>query len=151
MYHIYLLVEPPYSCVNSIIRKSTASSILSPPNTASAHALRKRLLTDLASYDSIAKRIKDLPLLDGGVPGGSQDRLQRAVAARGTLFLSEKLGVLRSLGSIDASLSSSGASSPTSSVAGKRKKLKETTTMQSLSKLMGGEDESSSQLNVLLE
>lgn len=79
-------------------------SLVSPsahPSALAAQTLRKRLLTNLASYDTISKRIRDLPLSDGGVPGGSQDRLQRAVAQRGVQFLTEKLGLLRSLGNVD--------------------------------------------------
>lgn len=42
-----------------------------------------------------------MPLPEGVPPHGSQDRLQRALAARGQLFLSEKLGLLRSLGNVE--------------------------------------------------
>ncbi|SCV66929.1 BQ2448_5575 [Microbotryum intermedium] len=78
------------------------SSTRSVPAATSALNLRKRLLTDLASYDTIAKRIRDLPLLtEIAQPGGSQDRLQQAIASRATLFLQEKLSLLRSLGDLD--------------------------------------------------
>ncbi|GAA5996317.1 uncharacterized protein JCM10292_007531 [Rhodotorula paludigena] len=73
----------------------------SPPSANHAKQLRKRLLTDLASYDTIAKRIRDLPLPEHAPPNGSQDRLQRALASRGALYLSEKLGLLRSLGNVE--------------------------------------------------
>lgn len=90
-------------------RKPTALESTSHPSISQAKTLRNRLLTSLASYDTISKRIKDLPLSEGSLPGGSQDRLQLAVAARGTLFLSEKLALLRSLGNMEE-LSGSGAS-----------------------------------------
>ncbi|GAA6023700.1 hypothetical protein JCM10207_008753 [Rhodosporidiobolus poonsookiae] len=80
---------------------SSAAASAAPPSAAHAKSLRKRLLTDLASYDTISKRIRDLPLPEGVPVGGSQDRLQRALAARGTLYLSEKLGLLRSLGNVE--------------------------------------------------
>ncbi|GAA5978878.1 hypothetical protein JCM11641_003599 [Rhodosporidiobolus odoratus] len=80
---------------------SSAAASSAPPSASRAKTLRKRLLTDLASYDTLTKRIRDLPLPDGVLVGGSQDRLQRALAARGTLYLSEKLGLLRSLGNIE--------------------------------------------------
>lgn len=80
---------------------SAASQSAHPPSANHAKTLRKRLLTDLASYDTVSKRIRDLPLPPDAVPGGSQDRLQRALANRGAAFLSEKLGLLRSLGNVE--------------------------------------------------
>ncbi|GAA6051153.1 hypothetical protein JCM3770_002565 [Rhodotorula araucariae] len=80
---------------------AAAAQSSTPPSATHAKTLRKRLLTDLASYDTISKRIRDLPLPDGAPPGGSQDRLQRALAARGQLYLGEKLGLLRSLGDVE--------------------------------------------------
>ncbi|GEM11569.1 rabenosyn-5 [Rhodotorula toruloides] len=78
-----------------------ASESPHPPSASHAKMLRKRLLTDLASYDTVAKRIGDLPLPPDATEGGSQDRLQRALANRGAAFLSEKLGLLRSLGNVE--------------------------------------------------
>ncbi|GJN88498.1 hypothetical protein Rhopal_001464-T1 [Rhodotorula paludigena] len=80
---------------------AAAALSASPPSANHAKQLRKRLLTDLASYDTIAKRIRDLPLPEHAPPNGSQDRLQRALASRGALYLSEKLGLLRSLGNVE--------------------------------------------------
>ncbi|BGP38028.1 carboxypeptidase Y-deficient [Rhodotorula kratochvilovae] len=80
---------------------AAAAQSATPPSAHHAKTLRKRLLTDLASYDTVSKRIRDLPLPEGAPSGGSQDRLQRALAARGQLFLSEKLGLLRSLGNVE--------------------------------------------------
>lgn len=120
-----------------------------PPSTAAAHALRKSLLTNLSSYDLIAKRITSLPLTSEGQPGGSQDRLQRAVGERGTAFLREKLGLLRSLGNFDEEKDR-----------GKAKKKKGTANKNAeqaitLKKLLGEEETEVggeiSQLNVLLE
>ncbi|KAM0753604.1 hypothetical protein T439DRAFT_322497 [Meredithblackwellia eburnea MCA 4105] len=84
------------------VQKPSAVHTSTPPSATAALHLRKRLLTNLASYDTISKRIRDLPLTEGGGPGGAQDRLQRAIAARAALFLGDKLGVLRSLGDLDA-------------------------------------------------
>ncbi|BGP30149.1 carboxypeptidase Y-deficient [Rhodotorula toruloides] len=80
---------------------SAASQSTHPPSANHAKTLRKRLLTDLASYDTVSKRIRDLPLPPDAMPGGSQDRLQRALANRGAAYLSEKLGLLRSLGNVE--------------------------------------------------
>ncbi|PRQ73881.1 FYVE zinc finger-domain containing protein [Rhodotorula toruloides] len=80
---------------------SAASQSTHPPSANHAKTLRKRLLTDLASYDTVSKRIRDLPLPPDAVQGGSQDRLQRALANRGAAYLSEKLGLLRSLGNVE--------------------------------------------------
>lgn len=133
------------------------------PSAATAQALRKRLLTTLASYDTISKRIRELPLNEGSLPGGSQDRLQRAVAARGTLFLGEKLGLLRSLGNLDE-LAGEGKNKK-GKQGGKDAKQSGETTVKSLASLLaenggagdivnekvGPELEASGRLTVLLE
>ncbi|GAA5888022.1 hypothetical protein JCM6882_000253 [Rhodosporidiobolus microsporus] len=111
---------------------SAAAASSSLPSASRAKTLRKRLLTDLASYDTISKRIRDLPLPEGIPLGGSQDRLQRALAARGTLYLSEKLGLLRSLGNVEEL---SGASSRA-----KQKGKEGETTVKSLASLLGKEE-----------
>ncbi|GAA5950576.1 hypothetical protein JCM21900_001238, partial [Sporobolomyces salmonicolor] len=80
---------------------SHALSAAAPPSASQAKALRKRLLTHLASYDTLSKRLRALPLPASAPPNGSQDRLQRAIAARAGLWLGEKLALLRSLGSIE--------------------------------------------------
>jgi rabenosyn-5 len=56
---------------------------------------RKRVLTRLASYDSLARRIRDLP----STPG--EARLQRAITARAQLFLNDKMALLRGIGSFE--------------------------------------------------
>ncbi|GAA5841534.1 hypothetical protein JCM11251_001254 [Rhodosporidiobolus azoricus] len=111
---------------------SAAASSSTMPSAARAKTLRKRLLTDLASYDTISKRIRDLPLPEGIPLGGSQDRLQRALAARGTLYLSEKLALLRSLGNMEE-FGGGGATA-------KQKGKEEETTVKSLASLLGKED-----------
>lgn len=135
------------SISHSLTRASRNPSLVSPsahPSALAAQTLRKRLLTNLASYDTISKRIRDLPLSDSGVPGGSQDRLQRAVAQRGVLFLTEKLGLLRSLGNVDEEKEREKA---------RKKEKKES--VRSLASLMGKESPGgpavSGQLAVLLE
>ncbi|KAK4705623.1 rabenosyn-5, partial [Phenoliferia sp. Uapishka_3] len=132
-------------------KPSTVSSL---PSASTALTLRKRLLTNLASYDTLSKRISSLPLSPGGIPGGSQDRLQRAIAARGQLFLGEKLALLRTLGDIEE---------PGKKEGKKKRKEKEGSknfaepTVQSLASLLGKEgggvevDEKSGKLAVLLE
>ncbi|CEQ39923.1 SPOSA6832_01500 [Sporobolomyces salmonicolor] len=80
---------------------SHALSAAASPSASQAKALRKRLLTNLASYDTLSKRLRALPLPASAPPNGSQDRLQRAIAARAGLWLGEKLALLRSLGSIE--------------------------------------------------
>lgn len=75
---------------------------------------RKRLLTLLANYDALARRIRDLPLSEGQPAGGSQERLQRAIATRAASYLSEKMGLLKGIGSFEdlhTDASSSAASS----------------------------------------
>lgn len=119
--------------------------------------MRKRLLTSLASYDTISKRIRELPLSEGSLPGGSQDRLQRAIAARGNMFLSDKLALLRSLGDMEQM----------SSKASKKKATSQAPGVKSLASLLaedgpnggskivnekvGAELEATAKLNVLLE
>lgn len=134
---------------------------MTPPSAKHAKTLRKRLLTDLASYDTVSKRIRDLPLPDGAPPGGSQDRLQRALAARGQLYLSDKLGLLRSLGNVEE-LSGSSASAKGKKAAGGGAKDGEYTvkTLASLldkddvdrvTERVGPELEAAAKLNVLRE
>lgn len=122
------------------------STVSSAPSAHAALSLRKRLLTNLASYDTIAKRVRELPLADGGAPGGSQDRLQRAIAARALLFLGEKLALLRSLGDIE---------DQSGKVKKKGRSKSVEPTVQSLASLMNGgkgaEPEVASGLSVLLE
>ncbi|GAA5965321.1 hypothetical protein JCM8115_002254 [Rhodotorula mucilaginosa] len=140
---------------------AAAAQSSAPPSANHAKSLRKRLLADLASYDTVSKRIRDLPLPEGAPPNGSQDRLQRALAARGQLFLSEKLGLLRSLGNVEELGGGRGA--------GKRGKAKpnqgqpEEYTVKSLADLLEKEDvakvrekvgpelEAAAKLNVLRE
>ncbi|GAA95043.1 uncharacterized protein L969DRAFT_51661 [Mixia osmundae IAM 14324] len=74
---------------------STANA--TPVAQRDALAARKSIMSNLASYDSIARRIKDLPLADGGQPGGSQDRIQRAISSRAQLFLHDKMALLKGL------------------------------------------------------
>lgn len=52
-----------------------------------ATAIRKRLLDSFHQYDMIAKRIGQLP----APPGGSQDRVQRAVVMRANMFLQKNM------------------------------------------------------------
>lgn len=84
---------------------------------------RKKLLALLANYDALARRIRDLPLNEGQAAGGSQERLQRAIASRAAGYLSEKMGLLKGLGSFedlhsDATSSASSSTSRASSPAG---------------------------------
>lgn len=81
--------------------QNSSAALSSRPSSSSTQNLRKSLLTNLASYDTISKRIRALPLAEGSQPGGSQDRLQQAISAKGTLFLTQKLTILRTLGNID--------------------------------------------------
>lgn len=105
-------------------------------------------MTDLSTYDSISKQIRDLPLSDNGILGGSQDRLQRAMAFKATIFLTEKLGVLRSLGGIESATSAAAAGKKD------KKKGKDFSTVTTLKDLVGGTDaekEMEGKLSVLLE
>ncbi|KAM0792406.1 hypothetical protein ACM66B_005085 [Microbotryomycetes sp. NB124-2] len=90
------------------LQKPASVTNHSQPSAAAAESMRKRLLTSLASYDTLSKRVRDLPLNEGSPPGGSQDRLQRAIATRAGMFLSEKLALLRSLGDIEERASGRG-------------------------------------------
>ncbi|BGP53951.1 hypothetical protein JCM8202_006144 [Rhodotorula sphaerocarpa] len=142
---------------------AAAAESTAPPSANHAKSLRKRLLADLASYDTVSKRIRDLPLPEGAAPNGSQDRLQRALAARGQLFLSEKLGLLRSLGNVEEL----GAGASGSGKKGAKGKLdrgqSEEYTVKSLADLLEKEDvakvrekvgpelEAAAKLNVLRE
>lgn len=92
--------ETDSSIVNARNPTAAAESA-APPSANHAKSLRKRLLANLASYDTVSKRIRDLPLPEGAPLNGSQNRLQRGLAARGQLFLAEKLGLLRSLGNVE--------------------------------------------------
>ncbi|GAA6026987.1 hypothetical protein JCM8097_006018 [Rhodosporidiobolus ruineniae] len=137
---------------------ASAMASAAPPSAAHAKSLRKRLLTDLASYDTISKRIRDLPLPPSAPVGGSQDRLQRALAARGTLYLSEKLGLLRSLGNVEELGGNGGGKKKD-----KEKEKEEPHTVKTLASLLGKEEmdkvnekvgpelEAAAQLQVLLE
>lgn len=123
------------------------------PSASASQKLRQTLTVSLNTYDTLAKRIKDLPLTDGGQPGGSQDRLQRAIAARAGMFLQEKLMLLRSLGTIEEGDKKERERA--------RKELEGETTVQTLASLLGKEDptrgptdvggEEGGQLAVLLE
>lgn len=99
-----------------ILNASLAS--LTSTQRATLLASRKRLVSLLASYDALAKRIKDLPT---GHNGGAQDRLQRAIANRAALFLAERMGLLKGLGSFDDLPSTLGRASPEPRVGGSAK------------------------------
>ena len=134
----------------------SASDAHARPSVSATARLRQKLMTSLGAYDTVAKRVRELPLTDGGVAGGSQDRLQRAIATRAGSFLQEKLMLLRSLGAMEE---------------GERKRAQEgrkvagdgEPTVQTLASLLGREDptkpvspggpgsEGGSQLAVLLE
>ena len=77
-----------------------AHSVPNPPPQAERAALigRKQLVSLLASYEQLAKRIVELPLPAGTSAGSSQDRLQRAMGSRAQNFLAEKLALLKGLG-----------------------------------------------------
>lgn len=89
-----------------------ASESFTPRSSqSSARALRQRLTTSLASYDTLSKRILQLPVeadpLTPKAPPGQpqplsqQQRVQASIASRAQLFLSDKLGILRTLGRMD--------------------------------------------------
>ncbi|KAJ6606468.1 FYVE zinc finger-domain-containing protein [Mycena vulgaris] len=63
--------------------------------TKEASAARKRLLEAFAQYDSLAKRIRNLPTPNGN--GSSQERVQIAVMTRANLFLQKNMFPLQSL------------------------------------------------------
>lgn len=90
--------------------------LLNPGNSPAALlATRKKILALLANYDALARRIRDLPLAEGQSAGGSQERLQRAIATRASTYLSEQMGLLKGLGSFE-DLHSDATSSASSSV-----------------------------------
>ncbi|KAJ7197138.1 FYVE zinc finger-domain-containing protein [Mycena pura] len=57
--------------------------------TKEASAVRKRLLEAFTQYDSLAKRIRNLPTTNGR--GSSQERVQIAVMTRANLFLQKNM------------------------------------------------------------
>jgi len=63
--------------------------------TKEASAARKRLLEAFTQYDSLAKRIRNLPATNGR--GSSQERVQIAVLTRANLFLQKNMFPLQSL------------------------------------------------------
>ncbi|KAJ7684628.1 FYVE zinc finger-domain-containing protein [Mycena polygramma] len=63
--------------------------------TKEASAARKRLLEAFAQYDSLAKRIRNLPTANGR--GSSEERVQIAVLTRANLFLQKNMFPLQSL------------------------------------------------------
>ncbi|KAJ7632155.1 FYVE zinc finger-domain-containing protein [Roridomyces roridus] len=63
--------------------------------TKEASAARRRLLEAFAQYDSLAKRIRNLPTPNGS--GSSQERVQIAVMTRANLFLQKNMFPLQSL------------------------------------------------------
>ncbi|KAG8680375.1 carboxypeptidase Y-deficient, partial [Ceratobasidium sp. 394] len=62
-------------------------------STAATAAARKSLIDRFHEYDRLAKRLQALPC----PPGGSQERVQLAVAARANLFLQKHMFPLQSL------------------------------------------------------
>jgi rabenosyn-5 len=54
------------------------------------------VVTRLASYDSLARRIRDLPSSNS-----SESRLQQAIAARAQLFLGDKMALIKGIGSFE--------------------------------------------------
>lgn len=65
----------------------------SSANTSSTAAARKSLLDRFHEYDRLAKRLRALPC----PPGGSQERVQIAVATRANLFLQKHMFPLQTL------------------------------------------------------
>jgi len=55
----------------------------------SMKSMRENLLANLADYENLAKEIRHLPIK--GEVGGSQDRIQKAIAVRAGLFLQKKM------------------------------------------------------------
>ncbi|GAA5931302.1 uncharacterized protein JCM15063_001430 [Sporobolomyces koalae] len=80
-----------------------------PPSVSQTNALRARLLTNLASYDTLSKRLLSLSSTtsnsdrEGGSKPGRREleRLQKALGTRATGWLGDKLALLRSLGSVE--------------------------------------------------
>ncbi|KAK4058755.1 carboxypeptidase Y-deficient [Microbotryomycetes sp. JL221] len=141
------------------LQKPASVSTHSRPSAAAAEVMRKRLLTSLASYDTISRRVRDLPLSEGSMPGGSQDRLQRAIAARGSMFLSDKLALLRSLGDLEGSVNKKPISSA-SQMQQQQPRVQslaallapgESPDTAAINEKVGAELEASAKLNVLLE
>lgn len=71
----------------------------------SFNASRKIVLQNLASYDLIAKRIRDLPTqaqptINTNAPTSSQDRLQKAIYSRAAMYLGEKMALIKTMGSL---------------------------------------------------
>ncbi|GAA5938346.1 hypothetical protein JCM3775_000869 [Rhodotorula graminis] len=139
---------------------AAAAESATPPSAKHAKTLRKRLLTDLASYDTVSKRIRDLPLPEGAPSGGSQDRLQRALSARAQLYLSDKLGLLRSLGNVEELSGSSAAAKGKKAAGGVKDGEYTVKTLASLldkddvdrvTERVGPELEAAAKLNVLRE
>lgn len=83
-----------------ILSSSTSLANLTPSQRNALLSSRKKLLSLLASFDSLSKKIRDLPT-DAKAPNGAQDRLQTAIANRAALYLQEKMGLLKGLGSFD--------------------------------------------------
>ncbi|GAA6064550.1 hypothetical protein JCM10212_005777, partial [Sporobolomyces blumeae] len=82
------------------------------PSPAQAASLRARLLTNLASYDTLSKRLltfsstpsASAPSKPGAAASGPEPeltRLQRALGTKSKLWLSDKLSMLRSLGTVE--------------------------------------------------
>ena len=53
--------------------------------------MRKHLLQCFADYDALAKRIAQLPVPSGATAGGSQERVQAAIAARANMVLQKNM------------------------------------------------------------
>jgi rabenosyn-5 len=84
-----------------ILSSSATLATLTPSQRAALLASRKKILTLLASIDSLGKRIKEYPLAREHTIGGAQDRLLRSIANRSTIFLQDRMGLLKGLGSFD--------------------------------------------------
>ncbi|GAA5947238.1 hypothetical protein JCM3765_001585 [Sporobolomyces pararoseus] len=82
-----------------------SSTAIRPPSISQTSALRARLLTNLASYDTLSKRLLSLSTSTSSIStGGSSnelDRLQKALGTRSMNWLSEKLSLLRTLGTVE--------------------------------------------------
>lgn len=82
------------------------------------NAARKMLFQNLASYDALARRIRDLPphpttptspasklIGPNNLPiSSSQDRLQKAIFNRAMLFLGEKMAIVKGMGALAVEL-----------------------------------------------
>lgn len=88
---------------------STISRLLPPPPSISqTSALRARLLTNLASYDTLSKRLLSLSSSSSSTStspstgsNSELERLQKALGTRSMNWLSEKLSLLRTLGTVE--------------------------------------------------